>query len=134
MSPDSASPGTPQPSAATDGATVFAIAVVAAPPEQVYGVLTDPARMRGWQHMREGRPAVWRHALEGGRIRAEARLTDGTTVTYLLESSAQGTRVCVRHEGFEGLRDCAERHASLWKAVLAWLREDANLYTSTRGA
>jgi uncharacterized protein YndB with AHSA1/START domain len=43
-----------------------------------------------------------------------------TTVTYLCDPIATGTRLTVRHDGF-GLRAPAEEHAVGWERVLGWL-------------
>lgn len=44
-----------------------------------------------------------------------------TTITYLLEPIANGTRVTVRHAGFgERVASC-ESHANGWERVLGWL-------------
>lgn len=45
-----------------------------------------------------------------------------TTVTYLIEPTATGSRVTVRHEGFAGRPDACESHASGWERVLEWLK------------
>jgi len=44
-----------------------------------------------------------------------------TKVTYLADPIPSGTRVTVKHEGFEGLREPAEIHADGWERVLGWL-------------
>jgi uncharacterized protein YndB with AHSA1/START domain len=44
-----------------------------------------------------------------------------TTITYRFEPIATGTRVTVRHEGFEGCPDAAYMHAAGWERVLVWL-------------
>lgn len=43
-----------------------------------------------------------------------------TRVSYLLEAIAGGTRVTVRHEGFEDRQAC-ESHSMGWERVLQWL-------------
>lgn len=45
-----------------------------------------------------------------------------TTVTYLIEPTALGSRVTVRHQGFMGRAESCESHASGWERVLAWLQ------------
>ena len=54
----------------------------------------------------------WDHPNLGRRV---------TTVTYRLEPIPNGTRITVRHEGFQGLRDAADEHASGWERFLGWL-------------
>lgn len=44
-----------------------------------------------------------------------------TSVTYRLESTAGGTRLTVRHEGFAGRADSARGHTRGWELVLGWL-------------
>jgi uncharacterized protein YndB with AHSA1/START domain len=45
-----------------------------------------------------------------------------TTVAYLLEPTARGTRLTVCHGGFAGFADAAAEHAEGWARVLRWLR------------
>jgi len=45
-----------------------------------------------------------------------------TTVAYLLEPTARGTRLTVCHGGFAGLADAAAEHADGWARVLGWLQ------------
>ena len=45
-----------------------------------------------------------------------------TTVAYLLEPTAGGTRLTVCHGGFAGLADAAAEHAYGWARVLGWLQ------------
>jgi uncharacterized protein YndB with AHSA1/START domain len=45
-----------------------------------------------------------------------------TTVSYELEDVPGGTRLTVRHEGFQGRPDSCRDHASGWERVLGWLR------------
>jgi uncharacterized protein YndB with AHSA1/START domain len=45
-----------------------------------------------------------------------------TTVTVFFEPVGTGTRVTVRHEGFEGAGSAADEHAAGWERVLAWLQ------------
>jgi uncharacterized protein YndB with AHSA1/START domain len=45
-----------------------------------------------------------------------------TTVAYLLEPIATGTRVTICHGGFAGLNEAAAKHAEGWGRVLAWLQ------------
>jgi len=54
----------------------------------------------------------WDHPNLGRRV---------TTVTYRLEPIPNGTRITVRHEGLQGLRDAADEHASGWERFLGWL-------------
>jgi uncharacterized protein YndB with AHSA1/START domain len=44
-----------------------------------------------------------------------------TTITYRFEPIAAGTRITVRHEGFEGCSEAAYNHAAGWERVLHWL-------------
>ncbi len=46
-----------------------------------------------------------------------------TTVAYLLEPIAKGTRLTICHGGFAGLSDAASEHAAAWGRVLAWFQE-----------
>ena len=45
-----------------------------------------------------------------------------TTVAWLLEPIAKGTRLTICHGGFAGLRAAATEHAEGWGRVLAWLQ------------
>lgn len=45
-----------------------------------------------------------------------------TTVAYLLEPIASGTRLTVCHGGFAGLTEAAAEHAEGWARVLGWLQ------------
>ena len=45
-----------------------------------------------------------------------------TTVAWLLEPTAGGTRLTVCHGGFAGLSEAATEHAEGWGRVLAWLQ------------
>ncbi|WFP63816.1 SRPBCC family protein [Mesorhizobium sp. WSM4904] len=45
-----------------------------------------------------------------------------TTVAYLLESTAAGTRLTICHGGFAGFADAAAEHAEGWARVLGWLQ------------
>lgn len=45
-----------------------------------------------------------------------------TTVAYLLESVAGGTRFTICHGGFGGLAEAAAEHADGWARVLGWLQ------------
>ena len=49
-----------------------------------------------------------------------------TTVAYLLEPIATGTRVTVRHTGFGARTAACESHASGWERVLSWLASHVN--------
>jgi uncharacterized protein YndB with AHSA1/START domain len=53
-----------------------------------------------------------------------------TQVTYLCDPISTGTRVTVRHDGFAGLREIAELHASGWERVLGWLHSYLQSETS----
>ena len=45
-----------------------------------------------------------------------------TTVAYLLEKTAGGTRLTICHGGFAGFSDAAAEHAEGWTRVLGWLQ------------
>lgn len=45
-----------------------------------------------------------------------------TTVAYLLEPTAAGTRLTICHGGFAGFPDAASEHAEGWARVLGWLQ------------
>ena len=45
-----------------------------------------------------------------------------TTVAWLLEPIAKGTRLTICHGGFAGLSEAAAEHAEDWGRVLAWLQ------------
>ncbi|RUT98750.1 SRPBCC domain-containing protein [Mesorhizobium sp. USDA-HM6] len=45
-----------------------------------------------------------------------------TTVAYLLEPIAAGTRLTICHGGFAGFADAAVEHADGWARVLGWLQ------------
>ncbi|MEW6632958.1 MAG: SRPBCC domain-containing protein [Pseudomonadota bacterium] len=45
-----------------------------------------------------------------------------TTLAYLLEPIAGGTRLIVCHGGFAGFPDAAAEHADGWARVLGWLQ------------
>lgn len=55
---------------------------------------------------------TWRPSWEPGLL---------TTMTYLLETIAGGTRVTVRHEGFGDHVDACRAHTGGWENVLGWL-------------
>lgn len=44
-----------------------------------------------------------------------------TTLTYRLEATAGGTRVTLRHEGFQGRPESCRSYAEGWSLVLQWL-------------
>jgi uncharacterized protein YndB with AHSA1/START domain len=44
-----------------------------------------------------------------------------TTIEYVLEPTATGTRVTVHHDGFAGNAQSCDAHASGWERVLDWL-------------
>ena len=46
-----------------------------------------------------------------------------TTVAWLLEPIATGTRLTICHGGFAGLSDAAAEHAEGWGRVLTWLQD-----------
>lgn len=50
-----------------------------------------------------------------------------TTVAYLAEPTAGGTRLTVCHGGFGGLADAATEHAEGWARVLGWLQAYFNI-------
>ncbi|MBZ9999211.1 MULTISPECIES: SRPBCC domain-containing protein [unclassified Mesorhizobium] len=45
-----------------------------------------------------------------------------TTVAWLLEPTAAGTRLTICHGGFAGLAEAAAEHAEGWGRVLGWLQ------------
>lgn len=45
-----------------------------------------------------------------------------TTVAYLLEPTARGTRLIICHGGFAGFPEAAGEHADGWARVLGWLQ------------
>ncbi|MBZ9979627.1 MULTISPECIES: SRPBCC domain-containing protein [unclassified Mesorhizobium] len=45
-----------------------------------------------------------------------------TTVAWLLEPTAAGTRLAICHGGFAGLAEAAAEHAEGWGRVLGWLQ------------
>lgn len=45
-----------------------------------------------------------------------------TTVAWLLQPIARGTRLTICHGGFAGLTEAAVEHAEGWGRVLAWLQ------------
>ncbi|WP_244620059.1 SRPBCC domain-containing protein [Mesorhizobium sp. NFR06] len=45
-----------------------------------------------------------------------------TTVAYLLEPTADRTRLTICHGGFAGFADAAAEHAEGWARVLGWLQ------------
>lgn len=57
-----------------------------------------------------------------------------TTVTYELEAIARGTRLTVRHEGFQGRTASCEDHTAGWTRVLGWLREFVEPAAAAQGA
>lgn len=44
-----------------------------------------------------------------------------STLTYLLEATATGTKLTVRHDGFSGRPESCESHSKGWPRVLEWL-------------
>ena len=46
-----------------------------------------------------------------------------TTITYRLEPIAGGTRLTLRHEGFEDRVDACRGHSDGWERVLTWLQQ-----------
>jgi len=55
---------------------------------------------------------TWRAPWDGSNL---------TTVTYRLEPTATGTRLTLRHDGFEGRRESCAGHGEGWERVLGWL-------------
>ncbi len=55
---------------------------------------------------------TWQAAWDGGNI---------TTITYRLEAIDGGTRLTVRHAGFDGRADSCRGHTEGWERVLGWL-------------
>ncbi|MDP9151051.1 MAG: SRPBCC domain-containing protein [Myxococcota bacterium] len=55
---------------------------------------------------------TWNADWDGGKI---------TTVTYQLEPAAGGTRLTLRHRGFEGRAEACRDHGEGWETILAWL-------------
>ncbi|KRB16682.1 ATPase [Mesorhizobium sp. Root695] len=45
-----------------------------------------------------------------------------TTIAWLLEPTAKGTRLTICHGGFSGVSEAATEHAEGWGRVLAWLQ------------
>ncbi|TPM91515.1 SRPBCC domain-containing protein [Mesorhizobium sp. B2-1-3A] len=45
-----------------------------------------------------------------------------TTLAWLLQPTARGTRLTICHGGFAGLGEAATEHAEDWGRVLAWLQ------------
>ncbi len=56
---------------------------------------------------------TWNPSWEGGHE---------TTLTYLLEATAGGTKLTLRHEGFAGRAESCRAHGQGWERVLDWLR------------
>ncbi len=56
---------------------------------------------------------TWRADWDDGHV---------TTITYRLEPIAGGTRLTVRHAGFDGRADSCRGHADGWERVLDWLQ------------
>jgi uncharacterized protein YndB with AHSA1/START domain len=107
----------------------------------------DSYRMAGWTaDLRVGgswavtvRTADGRHLPAGGtflEIEAPRRIVQTrrydwdhptlgrheTTLAYLLEPTAGGTRLTICHGGFEGFSEAAAEHAEGWARVLGWLQ------------
>jgi uncharacterized protein YndB with AHSA1/START domain/uncharacterized protein YciI len=55
---------------------------------------------------------TWTAAWDGGNT---------TTITYLLDETPEGTRVTVRHTGFDDRVDSCRGHGAGWELVLGWL-------------
>jgi uncharacterized protein YndB with AHSA1/START domain len=55
---------------------------------------------------------TWRPQWDGGNT---------TTVTFTLAGTATGTRLTLRHEGFEGRPESCRNHTQGWELVLGWL-------------
>jgi len=49
-----------------------------------------------------------------------------TTVTFVLDAVASGTRVTLRHDGFEGRPESCSNHTAGWELVLGWLDAHAS--------
>lgn len=91
--------------------------------------LRKGGRFRAGGVMRDGS----RFALEGEYLAVEPPHTlvhtwepdwDGgarSVVRYRLESVGGGTRVTLRHDGFEGRPESCTRHSTGWQLVLGWL-------------
>ena len=45
-----------------------------------------------------------------------------TTVRYQVDAIPGGSRVTIRHEGFEGRAASCEVHARGWERILSWLK------------
>lgn len=56
---------------------------------------------------------TWRADWDGGAT---------TTVTYQLDAIPGGTRVTLRHDGFDGRPESCQGHGDGWQAVLGWLQ------------
>ena len=55
---------------------------------------------------------TWKPEWDGGHV---------TTVAYRIEATATGSRVTLRHHGFDGRREACEGHGTGWERVLGWL-------------
>lgn len=66
---------------------------------------------------------TWKPDWENGQV---------TTVSYLLEAIAAGTRVTLRHDGFVGRPESCRSHGDGWERVLGWL--DAYAAAPSAGA
>jgi uncharacterized protein YndB with AHSA1/START domain len=62
---------------------------------------------------------TWRPDWDAGSV---------STVTYLLEPTATGTKLTLRHDGFVGRAESCQSHSQGWPRVLGWL--DAHLSAS----
>jgi uncharacterized protein YndB with AHSA1/START domain len=49
-----------------------------------------------------------------------------TTVSFVLDAIASGTRVTLRHDGFAGRSEACRDHANGWELVLDWLASHAS--------
>jgi uncharacterized protein YndB with AHSA1/START domain len=49
--------------------------------------------------------------------------SEPTKITYLLEPTADGTRIVLRHEGFGRRHESCNSHANGWERVLGWLQK-----------
>jgi uncharacterized protein YndB with AHSA1/START domain/uncharacterized protein YciI len=59
---------------------------------------------------------TWKPDFDAGHV---------STLTYVLEPIESGTRVTLRHEGFQGRADSCRSHSSGWELVFNWLRDFA---------
>jgi uncharacterized protein YndB with AHSA1/START domain len=60
---------------------------------------------------------TWKADWDGGSV---------TTVSFVLDSVASGTRVTLRHDGFAGRAESCTNHSAGWEMVLGWLAAHAS--------